>query len=998
LALSDVLFFTNPLEIRPTAPAESHLVFPGELRLLSSVRVGELAAYRTRAACAAFAAASPGAFGNDSFGALRLVTRALLAAGVPSMLYGTGVERVPGGGADYWQPFLSIVREGAAAAAHRSASAALEPRYRPAFRLYGFAGMNDREYEEYSKLEFSDTARSATTHLAAGRFQSAAAAFLELAQMARARQFESTSERGRLLAQIEQHLVRCFHELRDYDRAVAQQQKMIAHLAEFEGTPGPLSAVAYQSLGALLTQAERFEEATDAYGRCIELLREHGEAGDVAKVLGELGKSLDRAAEYERALGTFQEALEVYRELQRPAGVAKQHQRIGAIYLKRLNSAPRAEEHFLEARRLHQEAGEQTEAIESTVDIGLCRRALGDLDGALKLFTQASGRAADGGLRQVGARALSEIGNTRWLRGEYQAALELVGRSNQIAQDLDAPFRLNVNYQLLGLIYWELNEFDRALRALDAAIEAAGRAQAPLEMASAYNNRGIVYRRRREYAGALESFEQALEIDARLRSRWGQAYDHRNIGMTLHRMGRHDEASLHIEQAVSLSRAIQDRVNLAKALLARGELRLDQGRAGESETSLREALQMSRDVYLPEVEWRALRALGRLRRERGDEAGALQALQQGIEVVERLRGTIKVEEFQSGFLTNKMDLYEDAVGLLLDMGRAEEALSYAERSRARKFIDILAGQTFELRTDREHELYARQADLSRRARALRETLAREQDPESRAALGRQLDELQRDYSDALVDIRVANPALSSFVTVAVAEPKQLARMLPAEVAVVVYYLMSEEVAIWILHGGALEVRRVDVSRHELTARIRDYRLMVQNRELLDEVRRASLELYDLLVAPVGDLLEGDAVVGIVPHRALHYLSFASLYDGEAFLVERRALFYAPSASALKRTLEGELAPAVGELQVLAVGNPTVGDPAYELPFTEREVASIRRDFVNVVTLTGERATEDWVKENIGRFDVVHIGAHGRFDSVNPLFSSLMLARQEDDGL
>ncbi|MHC5034363.1 MAG: CHAT domain-containing protein, partial [Planctomycetota bacterium] len=636
--------------------------------------------------------------------------------------------------------------------------------------------------------------------------------------------------------------------------------------------------------------------------------------------------------------------------------------------------------------------------IESTIDIGLCRRALGDLDGALKLFAQASGQATDGALPHVEARALSEIGNTRWLRGEYQAALDLVNRSNQIAQQLDEAFRLNVNYQLLGLIYWELNEHERALRALDTAIEAAGRAQAPLDMASAYNNRGIIYRRRGEYARALESFEQALEVDVRLRSRWGQAYDHRNIGMTLHRMGRHEEASQNIGQAVALSRAIQDRVNLAKALLACGELQLDQGRAGESEASLREALQMSRDVYLPEVEWRALRALGRLRRGQGDEAGALQALQQGVEVVERLRGTIKVEEFQSGFLTNKMDLYEDVVGLLLDMGRMEEALSYAERSRARKFIDVLARQSFELRTDRERELYARQADLSRRARALREALAREQDAESRAVLGRQLDEIQRDYSDTLVDIRVANPALSSFVTVAVAEPKRLVGMLPADVAVVVYYLMPDELAIWVLRGSTLEVRRVPVSRDELTARIRAYRLMVQNRELLDEVRRASLELYDLLVAPVQDLLQGNTVVGIVPHRALHYLSFASLYDGEGFLVERRALFYVPSASALQRTLELELAPARSELQVLAVGNPAVGDPAYELPFTEREVASIRRDFVNVVTLTGERATEDWVKENIERFDVVHIGAHGRFDPVNPLFSSLVLARQEDDGL
>ena len=998
-AFVDNLWFSGPLEIMPASPTESHLVFPGELELLSGVTAGELCTYRTAAGCVGFARVEPMPFETRSFAALRVFTRAVIAAGVPSLAYGAACERMPDEVRDgFWLTFLEGVRRGSAAEAYGRALAAVEARWREAFRLYGFAGMTAREVAEYSKLEFNDVFRSASAHLAAGRHQEAAAGFLDLARMAEALQAESEAQKALRLARIQEYLVACMRKLRRYDLAARHQRLLIDSLDAYGQTPGAVMAAQYQSLGAVLTEGERFEDAAAAYGRSIELMGEHGGEERVARLLGELAKSLDRAAEYGEALATFQQALEKYRQLQQQGGVATQHQRIGTLYLNRLNDVPRAEENFREALRLFQASAGVAGTVGATVDIGICRRAVGDFDGALGLFAAARQKAEAEGLRDAVARALTETANTQWLRGEYQEALALVGQSNEIATELDSAFQLNVNHQLLGLIYWELNQYDRAHRALDVAIEEAWRAQRPLEVASAYNNRGIVYRRSGQYAKALEMFEQALAIDRRLRTRWGQAYDHRNIGMTLHRMGSYEEASGHMERAVALAGEIGDRVSLARALLALGDLRLDEGRLAEAEPLLQKALEESRAVVLPEVEWRALESLGRLLRRRGEDAAALDAFEKGVEVVERLRGMVKTEEFRSGFLTNKMDLYEDTVALLLDMDRPEEAFTYSERSRARKFIDILAQQAFELGSDRERELYARQQELSRQMRAVREALAREEDAGRRSEVTARLQELQRRYSDLLVDIRVANPALSSFVTVEVPGPRDLAQVLPDDVSLVVYYAMKDELAIWVWRQGRLAVRRVAVSRDELAQRIKTYRLMVQNREMLDDVQEFSKGLDGVLVGPVRDLIEGSRAVGIVPHRGLHYLSFASLYDGEAFLVERYPLFYSPSASLLGHFLRGEPPSAKAELQVLAIGNPRVGSPAYELPFTEREVVSVERDFVNVTALTGEKATEEWVKQNISRFDVVHFGAHGHFDPVNPLFSSLRLAPQQDDGI
>ena len=998
LALADVVWFLSPLELSSAEPAASYLAGAGGLGRLSGLSLGEVAALRTGASCAAFGSVQAGAFGPGLSPAMRVVTRALMAAGVPSVVYSVGAERAPEGGMGYWREFFRGVRRGPVSSAHQKGLLALPAACRPAFRLYGFAGMDEAEYREFSSLEFSDLARRASGHMDAGRFREAAGDLLSLERMGQVVPLDSQAERLRLLAQVEGQLVRCFHMMGDYEAAARHQRLLIEHLQAGAEPNGPQTAAAHQSLGALLTEWEHYGEAEEAYARCIALLRDQGTEERLAEALGELGKSQDRAAQYERAVATFAEALDKYRQLGQPAGMAAQHQRIGAIYLVRLNNAPRAEEQFREARRLFESVGRGAEVIETAIDIALCRRALGDLSGGLDLLTQALEGARQRSVRATEARALTEIANTHWLRGEYQQALELVGLSNEIAAELDLPFRLNTNYQLLGLIYWELNQYDRALRALDTAVEAALRARMPLEVASAFNNRGIVHRRRGQYEEALDSFRQALAVDTRLGTRWGLGYDHRNIGITLRLMGRLEEASGHLERAVALCREIEDRVNLAKALLALGELHLDQDRAQEARPLLEEALGQAQAMRLPEVEWRALRELGQISLKGGDREAALAAFERGIKVVEDLRGAIKVEELQSGFLEDKADLYEDLVALLLDMGRAEEAFEYSERSRARKFLDILAGQRFELKTERERQLYARQEELARQMRALQETEAREEDAQRRAELARELDGARRQYADVLVDIRIANPALSSFVSVAVVPAPELAESVPRDVALVVYYMLPRELAIWVIRNGRVEVRRVQVARDDLTERIRAYRLMVQERAAVDEVKAASRELNRLLVEPVADLIEGSAAACIVPHRGLHYLSFASLYDGEAFLVERCPLFYAPSASALRRALEAEAPAAKDGLQVLAVGNPAVGDPAYDLPFSEREVASLQRDFVNVTALTGERATEDWVRENIGRFDVVHIGAHGQFDPVNPLFSSLMLAPSKDDGL
>jgi len=1003
LAYADFAWLSNPLVLRPDAPAEGYLAVPSSRGRPGGVVVGSLAALESRAGCAAFAEVKGDPWSPDSHAALRTVTRALAVGGIPTAIYSTARVRAEVS-RSFWDRCLGEMRSRPAGEAFRLALESVPPQHRGEFRLHGFLGMNRDEYAQYSNLEFNDRLRAAKTHLEAGRFREGAAQFLNLLHMASALEVPAAEDRDILLANLHDYLVQCWRGLREYDRAAEDQRGLIDAIGR-TGLPETELGRLYQSLGTLLTRAERYESAAEAYAQSLAILREHGEPADVAAALGECGKGLDRAAEYEQAMETFRKALEKYRQIQDEGGVALQLRRMGALYLRRLNRPDRAEEYLRQALELYRAAGDPVASADTTLDVGLCRRHVGDLADALRLFEEALAAARDGGLRAQEARALAEIGNTRWLEGRYEPALQGVRASNEIATELGDAFQLNVNHQLLGLIYWELNDYPRALDALDEAVRQAQLAGDPLELASACNNRGIVLRRRGDYEEALALFERALQIDTRLRSRWGRGYDHRNIGLTLQRMGRAEEAAEHLAEAVRLSREIEDAVNLARALLNLGDLRLAQGMLDEAEPLLQDALRQARTVHLPEVEWRALRALGLLMRRRGDQAGGLDYLKEAVGVVEELRGGLKVEEFRSGSLANKMDLYEDTVGLLLEMGRDAEAFEYAERSRSRNFIDILARQSFTLKTDREKELYAARQALGRELRALAEAVRREKDQEARNALAEELRARQGEFADLLVQIKEANPQLSSFVSVEAIAPQELYDLLGAGESLVVYYMMDGELAIWVIRDGRLHVRRAEIDRDALNESIRNYRLLVQKREQIEVVRAASRELHDLLIGHVADLLEGSSVVGIVPHGGLHYLSFASLHDGAGFLVERYPIFHVPSASVLARTLwVGQTRQSADQrraLSVLAVANPAVGEAAFELPFSEKEVQSLKRDFVNVTDLVGARATEAWVVEHVSGFDVIHFAAHGYFDPVNPLFSALMLApdpERQDDGV
>jgi CHAT domain-containing protein len=145
-------------------------------------------------------------------------------------------------------------------------------------------------------------------------------------------------------------------------------------------------------------------------------------------------------------------------------------------------------------------------------------------------------------------------------------------------------------------------------------------------------------------------------------------------------------------------------------------------------------------------------------------------------------------------------------------------------------------------------------------------------------------------------------------------------------------------------------------------------------------------------------------IGLIPDDFLWNLPFQALITERGkYLIEERAIFYAPSLTVMRRIQDRRTKNSSGSL--LAFANPSLSASAGRLeeelcplPEAESEVKSIRT--ANSKILVGAQATEAAFKSMAPQASTIHLATHGILDNRNPLYSYLLLTSgkdSEDDG-
>lgn len=383
-----------------------------------------------------------------------------------------------------------------------------------------------------------------------------------------------------------------------------------------------------------------------------------------------------------------------------------------------------------------------------------------------------------------------------------------------------------------------------------------------------------------------------------------------------------------------------------------------------------------------EIYWLILYDRGRIAEDENDIDMAVDLYARAIDTLEMQRASISTEANKIGFIGNKQEVYERMIGLLMRTGKQARALEYVERSKSRAFIDMLAAklaQTDFLRP-------APDAGTALTAFLQAEAAAKIQSP---AAAGG-VDDRRRSVVRAAERLRQVAPDVASLVSVDKIPVARIQTLLGPDETLVQYYLRGNDGHIFLLTRTSL--RSFSFPAAEIEKDVKQFRVSIEKRD--KRFLELSQRLYSQLIAPLAAELK-TANLLIVPHGPLHYLSFAALYDGSKFLVDRFGLRSMPSASTLvymspRRT--------ESDATMLVLGNPDLGSAKFDLPDAQMEAETLARVFPQSKLLLRKAASETAFIEQGRKYSMIHIASHGEFNPDTPLMSALMLAKDDaNDG-
>jgi CHAT domain-containing protein len=618
---------------------------------------------------------------------------------------------------------------------------------------------------------------------------------------------------------------------------------------------------------------------------------------------------------------------------------------------------------------------------------------------------------------RIAIKSLYMAGYIKRLRGDVRSCLLDNERVIELSRRYRWPEGASVGSLVIGEIHLATRDYPLAADDFRAAYRYGSQSQhADSLTAEALAGLGIAQMNSGNTAAAAAALRDADRLRAATN---GSAAVELEIviGSFLMRSGHLAEAEARLLPAREQAQRLAPWRLHAEVSNVLSQLRLAQKRPAEALAFARESLdaQVGRAVNVLDwspwhallAEAKALRVLGR-----GDDAA--EALRMSVDAVEDQRGLAAGDALTSArFFEDKVEPYLEMIDLLIDRGRTAEAFDYAERMKGRALQDVLAEGNVDRRpvlpakdTKEEERLTKRLADLNKAA------LAHPEDKGLRAQVAAARMALER------FDVRmeIAHPWSRTAVA-----PRRRSRRFPSQLrdGLVIEFVTGERrtIVFAVSRDSAgnqrILARPIAVSRGELERRVAHLERQIGNRD--PGWTSSASSLYAILLSPIEHSLRNHKLISVVPDGVLWRVPFPLLRHDGRDLVERAAVFYAPSLSMLQ--LEPRRATASSRRgEILAFGNPTVGGQTRErvraltrdaefgeLPSAEAEVQAIASlfDTAQSRVYVREAARESVFKREGSRFRILHFATHGILDDRSPMYSAIVLAaspNEADDGL
>jgi CHAT domain-containing protein len=749
----------------------------------------------------------------------------------------------------------------------------------------------------------------------------------------------------------------------------------------------------------------RYAEATENYEQARQIYQSAGKDVEAARVSRALVDSLMYQGKYEQALALASEAREVFEAHGETLQAAQLETNVGNIH-HRQDRYQESLACYERARAVFAAVDDKTALATVAYNTANIHCNLDDFRQAHSLYRQSQELFQARGMELSAAQSRYAFGYLHFLIGEFHQAVRVLSEVRRDLSRLGKRTWVALCDLDLAEIYLQLNVLDEAAALAEQARQQFQALEMRYEAAKALTLLGLAELRREKFPEAGQLLQQAQDEFASE----GNEVHLGLINLYLADLAmKRNQASIARDLALEAERTFS-RQNLkartyyaqmvsARALLLGGE-------AKKARELVETVIESSRSLEAPWLEYQAHELLGDLFLEEADLTRAHEEYSQAVASVERLRGGIRVDEYRSAFFKDKLRVYEKLIRLCLnheDASRQAEAFYYLESCKARTLVDLLVNQLETIPANAA----GIPADLLSRWRQMREELnwfynkTSQHEPATdirrwtvSPKVWEEIGARERALAEVVREIQIYDPHFVSLTGVAGVKVKELCEALAEDEAVIEYYLDDEGVKMFVVDQSGLRIVRSLCERRLLKELVMKLKLQIDKfqygavyiathtESLQSSINGCLRELHRLLFAPVAPLVQGKKLI-FIPYDLLHGIPFQALFDGEAYLLEKHEVTYAPSARLL--TLFTAQEPQ-------RFDNALIFGAADEYtPLIAEEIGAIHALYPDARCFTGAEATAEALAEHARGKGILHIASHAVFRSDNPMFSAFSLA-------
>jgi len=541
------------------------------------------------------------------------------------------------------------------------------------------------------------------------------------------------------------------------------------------------------------------------------------------------------------------------------------------------------------------------------------------------------------------------MGMAYWNLGQYERAMAFYRQALKVQKgigNLEGEGNALTN---MGNVYANLSQYEEALEFYHRALAIKKKIGDRRGEGTLLGNMGVVHWYQDQYEQALGFYQQALSIRREIEDRTGEGNDLTNVGNVYADLGQSQKALACYKQALKIRRELGDRAGEGNALNNMGALYRDLSQHQKALEFHRQALAINMEIGNQKEIWLSSYGTARSLEELEKFPEALKHYEIAVQTIESIRGSLRGEELKTGFLEHKLFVYQDLLKLLFRLHKKDEtkgydrkAFRYAERCKARSFLDQLAEAGAGIQKGVEPGLLTREQDLYGQLARARKNLRKNISEAERVHIRSQVKNLERQLEHLQWEIRDKNPSYAELKYPQPIGIQEIQNEILGDGEILLnYFLGKDELYIFAVHQTRFHALILPVGEKEINQRIA--RLLMPFRQInqarddqfVETLNRLDLrlahDLYQQLVQPaerhmkVGTDYNPAPTLLIVPDGALHYLPFEMLvtqggegplhhasiggkekrfslfseYSRATYLIEKYPIVYAPSASVLK---------------------------------------------------------------------------------------------------